>query len=763
MSKEDKDYQSILRDKIKALLDQKTPDYGEILELSSKYAACDPDNIRFTADAALIDRLGLQLVARQETAVSELVKNAYDADATHVKLVFSSRTTAGGRLIISDNGSGMTRQQLADGFMRLAAGGKSRSPVSPIYNRQRAGRKGIGRFAVQRLGKRLTLITQTEDADTAYKIEIDWSLFERDLDLLTIANKIEKIEKQQSQGTLLIIDDLREGWSDNQISRVYRYVEDLIQPLEIVGDNLVAESENGFSVAFFRMVGPRESPIASEQTMVTEHALAKVTASVDSNGIGSWTIQSKRLSVNESNSISPSPDKPDAPYEFLKNIKFSAHYFIILPEYVPSLEMPRLRKLAERCAGIRLYRNGFRVLPYGETRNDWLGLDEINRRRKILAPVHNLNWFGYVEVRDIDGELFEETSSREGLKNNPAFEELTTFIAGVAMLAASRIQEKRGKKVKASQKDYKKSETNLTADLTKAASDLEKEAEQMEKSNSLLEPKDSSIKRTRQLASLLRNTAEQSHELFEENGMLRVLASLGLTIGTFTHEVSLGFVALESEMKSLLGSSGLDEEAKKAVHDLKDHFKILQSYTAYFDRAISENVNRERRSIEINWAIHDFIREFALVASQDNIIFRDIEIDPDGLSSPPMHPSEWASILTNLFTNSRKAIRRCNNLTQGLISISARRENHLVIIDFSDNGDGIPEINKERVFNAFFTTTHLAPNSSDRDLAGTGLGLKIVKDIVESAGGEIYVSSPQEGYSTSIRIELPVVENAEDL
>lgn len=130
-------------------------DYGQILRLSGELSAHDPDYLRFSVDSGIISRLGQQLVAREETAVSELVKNAYDADAVEVRLVFNGADKPGGLLFIKDNGVGMTRLQLVDGFMRLASKEKIREPKSPKYGRLRAGRKGIGRFAAQRLGKSL--------------------------------------------------------------------------------------------------------------------------------------------------------------------------------------------------------------------------------------------------------------------------------------------------------------------------------------------------------------------------------------------------------------------------------------------------------------------------------------------------------------------------------------------------------------------------------------------------------------------------------
>lgn len=101
------------------------------------------NNIGFTIDAGLIQRLGFELVGRAETAVSELIKNSYDADATVVEVDFINTDDTGGVLIIKDNGLGMTKAQLIDGFLRISSTDKVHNPISSKYHRRKAGRKGI--------------------------------------------------------------------------------------------------------------------------------------------------------------------------------------------------------------------------------------------------------------------------------------------------------------------------------------------------------------------------------------------------------------------------------------------------------------------------------------------------------------------------------------------------------------------------------------------------------------------------------------------
>jgi signal transduction histidine kinase len=121
-----------------------------------------------------------------------------------------------------------------------------------------------------------------------------------------------------------------------------------------------------------------------------------------------------------------------------------------------------------------------------------------------------------------------------------------------------------------------------------------------------------------------------------------------------------------------------------------------------------------------------------------------------------MHRSEWSSMLLNLLTNSIKAVKRAQRPGRFLIRVGAAGPG-FVFLEFTDNGDGIPKENWERVFDAFYTTTG-GTSGRDADATqaiGTGLGLKIVADIAESAGGRAEVVDPPDGYATSIRITVP--------
>lgn len=737
----------------------KEVDYGKILQLSEELSSHDPHFLRFSVDSAIISRLGQQLVARQETAVSEIVKNAYDADAEEIRLVFNDTAKPGGRLLVSDDGIGMERQQLIDGFMRLASAEKVHQPTSPKYNRQRAGRKGIGRFAAQRLGTSLTLITQTVSSKKALRLHIDWNQFERDRDLFQIPNRVEHVPKERESGTTLIIDGLREAWTDAEIARVYRYIEDLTQPFSLSKRRLSSKKDPGFHAAFYRLIGGKEIVVASEEKMVFDYALATVTGEVDENGHAKWTVESSRLDLSEKNNpISQDEHSPGVAFDFLRNVKFTAYYFIWSTAYVSGHQLKRLQDLASTRGGIRLYRNGFRVLPYGEADNDWLSLDAAYRKREVLPPIGNTNWFGFVEIFDPEGKYFEETSSREGLTKNVFYDELVAFVSGSLKAAALRIAAVRGKKQKASQKGYgKKRTTSTSVALEEAANDLEKAAQELQKKR-----QEGAAQGLRGVAQYLRTAAVESEDLIQELAMLRVFASLGLTIGIFTHEVRTRLTALRCDVEALFDKKGTKEDLQDGLLSIDTHLKMLQSYSSYFDSTISASVQRELQPQELGEIVHTFVREFGPVVKRKGIVFEKIEIDED-LYTRPMHRSEWASVLANFLTNSIKAIKRAGRKSDGKLFIRAWREKDILFLDFADNGDGIPKDNHERVFEAFFTTTSSAKTSRSDvdDLTGTGLGLKIVRDIVSSAGGDVYLTSAPKNFVTCFRIEIPAATKDE--
>jgi len=756
-----------IKEEISAILNKVEIDYSKILSLSNELASFDKNNIRFSVDAGVIDRLGNELVARQETAVSELVKNSYDADSVEVNLSFFNSNEIGGRLIISDDGVGMTREQLINGFMRISSTDKKDNPFSEKYNRKRAGQKGIGRFAVQRLGEKLTIITQTKDSVEALKLSIDWNNYQSNSDLYGISNVLETTQKKREFGTTLIIDGLRDKWTEAAIKRIYRYVSDILQPFPL-GNKATQENRTdiledpGFKAYFYQLPdGKTRKKISDDNLMIYSHASACIDGIIDETGIGIYSITSDKLNFKYEGRIGLSPEDDNSIFDKIRNINFRAYYFVYNSDLIPKMHETAIRKLANIAGGIRLYRNGFRVLPYGEAGNDWLTLDASAKRRTLL-PVHaNLNFFGFVEINETSGN-FEETSSREGLMENESFIQLQNFIYRSILSAVVKIAEKRNIKITTNQRQ---DENGVWESIEIRVKNIAFTLDELDKA---LESEGDNIvarrKRKKKIAALKKEIEEVSklqkteHEkLIKERSMLRVLSSVGLTVGQFVHEIKYYLDNITDDINFL--SKKLDKQTQELqrVLTLDGNFSVFKTYMSYFNNVVSQNVIRKLKPIELRTVVRPFVNTMKTDAAKSGILFSEPDYRGFGLYTKPMHPSEWSSILFNFYTNSKKAIKKTAS-KEGRIGIECGEENGLVYLEFSDTGIGIPKEEEEDIFLEFHTTTsqnELTDFDENTQIAGTGLGLKIVKDIVKSYRGNIAVVSPKNNYSTCIRVEIP--------
>lgn len=260
-----------------------------------------------------------------------------------------------------------------------------------------------------------------------------------------------------------------------------------------------------------------------------------------------------------------------------------------------------LQAFLRENGGIRLFRNLFNVAPYGERFNDWLTLDESSRRRVILPPHSNTNFCGEVHIDD-QTSIFDETSAREGVIESTDFFNLTELTKNLVIKIASHVASVRGKKIKASQKGYvkpkplvervqddfievKKEATKLINAISDQELPVESSTED-ENQTSFKFDSTNSVPEPTVLLEKINAFDSTIKEFIYEQMMYRVLASIGLAISEFTHEIQLYLSNLKLASQDLKEFAVELPEIKSLSDDLERCVGMLDAYTDFFDGTI---------------------------------------------------------------------------------------------------------------------------------------------------------------------------------
>lgn len=737
--------------------------------LSSRAPEGTSGVLYFGVDARHVRQLGRELVGDRVTALVELVKNAYDADATEVSLKFLTSSVflenpdqhgdeahvrigrvLSGQIEVHDNGAGMSLEDLAQGWMRIAGDAKERNPRSPKFGRARSGRKGIGRFAAESLGEHLTLWTTQAGSDTGIEVKFDWMTdYESGQDLQTVGNSYEVLPAEKSEhGTVLRIAGLHSAWTNAQRSRVARALLLLQPPFPVsVSQESALETDTmpdpGFRVQF-TINGIPEKATSVEGFL--EGETAHIEAEVLQDGSLKLRVRSQLLGIDREEILS-------GKYLVVGPLTISASYFIYLAGVI-GVPLQAARDQAQEYGGTRIYRDGMRLLPYGETNNDWLGLDEKSRRRTYLNPIGNQNFFAQVLISREHNPFLVDTSSREGLIENEAYEELVACLNAALITASVWVAEHRERRGKggSSKKPPRPSRAEIVADAAAAVRAALAENlpnEQAKRAASIVDAALDVISQSA-VGSDTEDRAE-IQQLQNEIELLRVLASLGTSISVFSHEVRSVLIAAAKPLVALQTKTVIGDPEKKSLALASRSVKSLGEIANYIDSFTGGARLRSRVPQPMSKVLKDFVSMFAEHLAKGTAVT--FSVEPPSLRTAPIGATALQAILINLFTNAIKAVDK-EGAAHRAIDISARAssDGSKITLTVSDTGSGIDPAIANTMFDAFVTTRPAA----DAGLGvGTGLGLKVVADLAEEYGGSVGVVQAKAGYSTSIQLVLP--------
>ena len=370
-------------------------------------------SIAFQPRARLLKLIGEELISDEVVAISELVKNAHDADALKVTISFEGVTGPDGFISIRDDGHGMDLETLLGRWMEPAAStkvGKGRQITK--LGRRVLGEKGVGRFAADKLARHLTMVSRCPKHAEEVHAVVDWDQYDSDAVMLAeVLNRweVRPAREISSHGTILRMGGLRSQWTERMFRRLSLRLSRLLSPFRTDKDRFVIHIESDDF--------PEYSGELRQDFL--EKAPYRVDAQFDGEQTVTIALNDRKPVAQRWNGQGELSCGPVRIHIFAFDLEGES-----LARIGPRMEV---RAWLREWTGVSIYRDGFRVWPYGEPHDDWLRLDQ----RRVNNPVEKLSnnqVIGFIDIgRDANPDLMDQTN-REGLINNQALDSLRRLV-----------------------------------------------------------------------------------------------------------------------------------------------------------------------------------------------------------------------------------------------------------------------------------------------------------------------------------------------
>jgi signal transduction histidine kinase len=791
--------------------------------------------ISFSVSARTAKLIGQENFATAEGAVIELVKNAYDADAKNCVIIFENdgKFINDPSLYIIDNGIGMTDEVIENQWMKIGTDDKLQNFKSE-RGRVKTGAKGIGRFALDRLGLYSEMQTVAQQTGKGALWSVNWSDFDQlgisisdvDAELSEIQNpdvKTSLLEQFQSakpiidcldaidfqSGTILKINPLKDRWDEQAIKSLFDNLEVLIPPQE----------QPEFSVHLFSKTAPDEfgqvnsayyddydykvfaKYLADEERTLeititrNELDIEKLESSyseVFENGLlkdspyDLKTIKEKTFKLTRTKADFPIFTKADQ--SLLDNVGEFEFTFYFLKNVIDSSDRNKFpyksissanrRAWLNKFGGVKVFRDDFRVRPYGEDGQDWLKLGE-RQAKSPGGPGQKLGGYrigpnqiaGTVKISRIANASFQDKSGREGIQENEVFElfrNILTDIIGVferdrnvIMFSLSELAKKRFKAEEDRKKAKEEAERILREqEAVKSQPATNKTASGIPgQTNS---PVVTNNTNTEVLFAAATMSYEQElEEKNEEIKLLRGLASVGLIISSFAHELK-GLRSrlvprtefLIKELKKLIKEEDLagipqDDNPFYMLELIKDEDLKLKHWLDYSLSTLKRD-KRTRTNINFGDYFQDFEANWRMALQQRNVKMTLIG-DKDPKNVIQAFEVDLDAIFNNLLSNTLSAFKEKKGSYSREVTIRWKTSGEFIEIKFSDNGAGLAEGYKTEP-NKIFEFNESSKTDRTGNKIGTGMGLYIVKLVIDDYNGaDINILPSAEGFSLGIK------------
>lgn len=697
--------------------------------------------LHFKVSSGLKDIIGKDLITNELVAIFELVKNGYDADATEINLIINSYENY---IIIQDNGKGMNRDDIENKWLFVAHSEKKDS--DKVY----AGSKGIGRFSCDRLGTKLKLISHKDDEVS--KLEIDWGEFEKDSltkfeELDVTYTSLDVIEDSfiQKSGTILTISNLRDTWDLNRVNKVIKALQRLVNPFVDDGKikiNVKYISSSSGTAKLDEYISNDIATVLDKKTIYIECDIKETEISIslyDKEKI----IYSFKI---ENNTI-------------LKDIYFKIYYLSTAAKN----NFTRIMKTEPKNYGsIFLYKNNFRIFPYGEVDFDAFGLN-LRKGQGYNRYLAHRELLGWINITDSENHFNEVTSRDRGFVTNSytiEFEKVYMELVHRPLesymqlinFGNSDIDEIETDDTEAIQKlirrfkKYKFTVTPTYYELPKIAQPLEKKFELLDDVNTTLSEKKELQKNLKKATVELRKenqeVKKEKHKIDKENQRLKREIIIKEAIlkkdkpdrqDLLFHELSKVGEELDDSIEIIIELIESQDEVFK-----KQMLKQIASLRRSSDKLISIKtqilrITNQSLSDTITIDLKEYLRSYFDIVSEESnarvtLNFDDLPVFQD------VNVYDLGVLLDNLLLN---AAERRRDVEINLYFSEDNKSFHFV-----SNTGPITISPAESIFNLGVTSKP----------GGTGIGMYLCKEICEEFGWSINVSS--QGNLVDFKIEF---------
>lgn len=794
--------------------------------------------VSFTVSARTAKLIGQENFATAEGAIVELVKNSYDADARNCIIVFENHQELIDKptIYIVDNGIGMTSKIIKNQWMKIGTDDKLENYLSD-GGRVKTGAKGIGRFALDRLGLSSEMKTLSKSPVEASVWSVEWSDFDKvgvaindvkaELDvverlniqteLIDKFNSFEKIKELIEQtnfesGTMLKIRPAKDKWGEESIQSLFDNLEVLIPPQEQPEFNVhlfstaYPQEFGRVNSAYYddfdykihaRYLADEDQNIEFEITRdeLDVESLEKSFSEVFENDLmkkSPFTLQEikKRTfflkkTVKDLLGSSNSLDEKlieqigefDFTFYFLKNIIDSKDRVRFPYKNISSANR---RAWLGKFGGVKIFRDDFRVRPYGENGQDWLGLGERQNKspggvaQKIGGYKIGSNQIaGTVNISRITNSRFQDKSGREGIQENDVFDVFKNILVeiisvfekdrNVIMYCLSELAKQKFSGEEEKRKAQEEADRILKEEEEKKNSENKDKSGDGEPENDDIGKKGGPTESEKILAKAAKIYEQELEDKNEEIRLLRGLASVGLIISSFAHELK----SLRSRLTPR--TDFLIREIKKYISE-KEMSKVNeQDNPFYMIKLIKEEdlklkhwleyslstLKRDKRT-RTNINIGEYFDRFKATwfqALEQRKVQIELKGNKDSQNTIRAFEVDLDAIFNNLLSNSLSAFKERKGNYQRKVEVEWKNTVDHITITFTDNGCGLAQEYKENP-ERIFAYNESSKRDRKGNKIGTGMGLYIVSLVIDDYNeSKVDVLPSQDGFS--VRVLMP--------